>query len=321
LFLLTIYRISFTADSFDFDAIGGWKHLSDTVKHEMPRELTSLVLNMGDMDPDEAYSSVAYEKGCNLLYTLEQKVGSPAFEKFFQAYIQTFASKTVTSEEFRAYFNAHFKNNEAVKDFDWEAWLYAPGMPPSKPHYDTTLAEASERLAIAWYEVDRSGKMVPSVNVKLWSSNQITCFLDALLDLCDNQPLKLETLNAMKQQYGFESTKNAEILFRYCSLAIASEDESIIPVVVRFLTTQGRMKFTRPLYKALYRSKMGSDLAVTTFLGHKHIYHPICAKMVASDLSVTDDSSAFWKTSSFRVSVAVASAAVVVGVIMMRRKK
>lgn len=196
-------------DAFlDFDAIGGWKVLADTVKHEMPEEFTRVVLDMGDLDPDDAYSSVAYEKGFNLLYTLEQKVGSPAFEKFFQAYIAKFASKTVTSEEFRAFFNTHFKGNASVKDFDWNTWLYSPGMPPTKPNFDKTLAESSEKLAIAWYEVDRSGKMVPSVNIKLWSSNQVTCFLDALLDLCEDRPLKLETLTAMKQQYGFVSHDN-----------------------------------------------------------------------------------------------------------------
>ena len=46
------------------------------------------------------------------------------------------------------------------------------------------------------------------------------------------------------------------------------------------------MKFIRPLYKALYHSQMGKDIAVSTFLQHKDFYHPIGAKMVASDLMV-----------------------------------
>lgn len=150
--------------------------------------------------------------------------------------------------------------------------------------------------------------MVPSVNVNLWSSNQVTCFLDDLLDLCQDKPLKLETLSAMKQQYGFEAAKNSEILYRLCALVIAAEDKSIIPVVVRFVTTQGHMKFTRSLYKALYRSKMGSEFAVKTFLAHKHIYHPICSKMVASDLSVSvEGSSSFWNISYFKASVRLQS--------------
>lgn len=309
---------------FDFDAIGGYKTLIDTVANEMPEEYTRLVLDMGDQDPDDTYSSVAYENGFNLLFALERRVGSPQFEKFFQAYIAKFASKTVTSEEFKAFFNQHFEGNKAIADFDWNTWLYSPGMPPEKPDFDRTMAEASEKLATAWYEVDRSGNLVPSVNLKEWSSDQIVCFLDFLLDLTREQPLKLETLKAMKQQYGMEATKNSEILFRFCKLAIAAEDTEIIPVAVRFVTTQGRMKFTRPLYKALYRSKMGSALAVETFLKHKDMYHPICSKMVASDLSVVADGeggmASIMKNPHIKIAL-VAAVAVVAGVVLSRRKK
>lgn len=313
-------RIHKSDKFFDFDAIGGYKSLTDTVMSEMPEEYTRLVLDIGDQDPDEAYSSVAYEKGFNLLFALEQRVGTPAFEKFFQAYIAKFASKTITSEEFKVFFNQHFQGNEAIKDFDWNTWLYSPGMPPEEPKFDQTLAEESQKLAQAWFEVDRSGNMVPSVNVGLWTSDQIVCFLDSLLDLVGDQPLKLETLKAMKQQYGMESTKNSEILFRFCRLAIAAEDEDIIPVVVRFITTQGRMKFTRPLYKALYKSKMGKELAVETFLKHKDSYHPICSKMVASDLSVSVGGS-IWSSPYFKVSAVVAAVAVIAGIVISRRKK
>ena len=306
----------------DFDAIGGYKVLQDTIKREMPEDFTRVVLDIGDRDPDESYSSVAYEKGFNLLYALEKRVGSPAFEKFFQAYIAKFASKTVTSEEFRNFFNQHFKDNDAARSFDWNTWLYKPGMPPEKPEFDRTLSEASEKLAMSWYEVDRTGAMVPSVNLKEWSSEQITCFLDSLLDLCEDQPLKLETLGTMKRMYGFESTKNSEILFRYCCLAIAAEDTDIIPVVIHFITTQGRMKFTRPLYKALYRSKMGKELAVQTFLDHLDFYHPICVKMVAADLSVNiQEKKSILSHRYFQVSVGIAAVAVAVGIIAMRRRR
>lgn len=305
----------------DFDAISGYKHLQETVKHEMPEEFTRVVLDIGDRDPDDSYSSVAYEKGFNLLYALEKRVGKETFEKFFQAYVAKFASKTVTSEEFRAFFCHYFKGNEKINDFDWNSWLYNPGMPPEQPNFDTSLSEASEKLAISWFEVDRSGNLVPSVNLKSWSSDQITCFLDALLDLVEDQPLKIETLAAMKQQYGFEKTKNSEILFRYCRLAVAAEDKDIIPVVVRFITTQGRMKFTRPLYKALHRSKMGKDLAVQTFLKHKEMYHPISTKMIASDLCVSIEEKGTILESPYIWALGIAAVAATVGFLALRRRR
>ena len=46
------------------------------------------------------------------------------------------------------------------------------------------------------------------------------------------------------------------------------------------------MKYVRPLYKALYRSKVGRHAAVEQFKQVQGMYHPICAKMVASDLQL-----------------------------------
>jgi leukotriene-A4 hydrolase len=262
----------------DFEAIGGYKDLQDAVR-AMPSKFTSLVLPVGDCDPDDAYSTVAYEKGFNFLMYLESKVGTDKFEAFFQAYIKHFGSKTVSSEEFRAFFGQHFASNvdnetrDALDEVDWETWFYSPGMPPTVVEYDRSLAQASERLASQWMAVDRSGCTLPLENVHGWSSGQVVCFLDKMLSLtCSSQPLKASTLKAMKSLYSFDASKNSEILLRYCRLAIAAEDPSILPVVVRFVTSQGRMKYIRPLYKALFQSKMGKELAVQTFLVHKDSY-------------------------------------------------
>ena len=68
---------------------------------------------------------------------------------------------------------------------------------------------------------------------------------------------------------------------------INAGDDSILPVTIRFITTQGRMKFVRPLYRVLFQSNMGKELAKQIFLEHHTFYHPIAAKMIASDLSVS----------------------------------
>lgn len=267
----------------DFDAIGGYKDLTDACK-VMPDEFTSLVPVLGDLDPDEYYSSVPYEKGFNLLFALERRVGTPAFEEFFQAYVKKFAYMTLTSDDFQVFFMEYFKDNDVLNDFDWKAWYHAPGMPPEIPVFDRSLSEASETLAQVWLAVDEHGLPSPSTNISTWSSNQITCFLDTLLS--DGRPLKLSTIQAMNDSYGFAGSRNSEILYRYCQLAIAAGDESILPIALHFITTQGRMKFVRPLYRALFLSPMGKDAAVETFLKKKDFYHPICSKMIAADLSI-----------------------------------
>ena len=271
----------------DFDAIEGRKDMADTVEEFLKSapENTSMVLNNGDGDPDDSYSTLAYEKGFTFLLYLERLVGTPEFEQFFQAYISRFASKTLTSTDFKDFFLEHFVGNSKIEEIEWDVWFYAQGMPPVLPPLDQSMAKASTDLASAWYDFDRGAKSSPATNeISEWASGQITCFLDALQSKTAEKALKISTLFAMNKLYHLAESRNSEILFRYCQLAIASEDQSIILIALQFITSQGRMKYIRPLYKSLYKSKMGKDVAVSTFLKHKHIYHPIATKMIAIDL-------------------------------------
>ena len=61
----------------------------------------------------------------------------------------------------------------------------------------------------------------------------------------------------------------------------------MLPLTAAFLKEQGRMKFLRPLYQTLFKSKIGKQLALDTFKEARTSYHPIAAKMVAADLKLT----------------------------------
>ena len=78
-----------------------------------------------------------------------------------------------------------------------------------------------------------------------------------------------------------------KVLLLYHNLRLCvAEDEAVLPLAVQFLKEQGRMKFLRPLYRALFRSRMGKQAALDTFKEAGSSYHPIAAKMVAADLNV-----------------------------------
>jgi len=165
-------------------------------------------------------------------------------------------------------------------------------MPPcGEPNFDRTLSSDAEALAKDWIahdEKDGSNAHPPSVDISKWTSPQKVCFLDAMLSGLENRsPLKLSTIKSMKELYKFHETKNCEILFRFCMIGVSSSDEDLYPVVVRFITTQGRMKYVRPLYRALFATESGKQIAVQTFLDNKDFYHPIAAKMLAGDLGAT----------------------------------
>ena len=70
------------------------------------------------------------------------------------------------------------------------------------------------------------------------------------------------------------------------SVHTGAEDSSVLDATCDILRSQGRMKFVRPLFKALKRSVMGKELSVKLFTEVRAGYHPIAEKMVAADLGV-----------------------------------
>ena len=148
-------RIEGVSHDMDLDAIGGVHRLEQDV-NLLDKSLTSLYLALGDGDPDESYSSVPYEKGFHLLYTLERMVGEEVFLELVTAYLQKFAYGTITSEEFKEFCISFWQKTRPdayikLKAFDWDSWIYDEGMPPL-PEFNKTLADAAESLAAAWVD-------------------------------------------------------------------------------------------------------------------------------------------------------------------------
>lgn len=68
---------------FHFSSIIGWKALKESVDlYGKDHEFTKLVVELEGKDPDDAFSSIPYEKGFNFLYFLDRVVGREKWDKF-----------------------------------------------------------------------------------------------------------------------------------------------------------------------------------------------------------------------------------------------
>lgn len=114
-----------------------------------------MVPSLGGVDPDDAFSSVPYEKGHSFLFYLEHILGGPSvFEPFLRSYVQHFASKALTTDQWKDYLYQYIREHHPEKvtildQVDWNAWLYSPGMPPVDVSklFDTELADECVELA------------------------------------------------------------------------------------------------------------------------------------------------------------------------------
>ncbi|KAK0251994.1 Leucyl aminopeptidase yscIV [Friedmanniomyces endolithicus] len=269
----------------DFSAIIGWKALEDSIaQFGEDHNFTKLIPDLKGKDPDDAFSSVPYEKGFVFLYHFEKLLGTEKWDKFIPHYFTTFKQKSVDSYEFKATLLDFFANDvdaaKKLQNVDWDTWFYAPGFPP-KPDFDTTLADQCYALADKWQALAENHKesdFKPSAkDIESWTANQSVVFLERLQSL-PHHPITPDLINLMGSSYGYESSKNVELVSRFYTLGLMSRAESVYKPTAELLGKVGRMKFVRPLYRQLIMRDR--KLAERTFEENRGFYHPICRGMV-----------------------------------------
>ncbi|EHA52461.1 leukotriene A-4 hydrolase [Pyricularia oryzae 70-15] len=273
---------------FDFSALLGWKHLEDAIEEfGADHKFTQLCINHKGIDPDDAFSTVPYEKGFHMVYYLDRLVGRKNFDKFIPYYFTKWANKSLDSYEFKDTFLEFFDKPEyadlkdKIAGIDWEGRFYTPGLPP-KPEFDTSLVDVCYALADKW----KKGDYTPSSkDVDGWTGNQKLVFLGSVQDF--EQPLSAEQAKQLGNAYDLIETKNVELKTAYYLIALRAQDSTAYQGVADLLGQVGRMKFVRPLFRAL--NKVDRPLALTTFEKNKDFYHPICRAMAEKDLGLSDD--------------------------------
>ena len=272
-----------------FSAIIGWKALEESIEHygkEHP--YTQLVTDLKGKDPDDAFSSIPYEKGFHALYQFELLIGKEKWDSFIPHYFDTFKNKSLDSYDFKSCLIDFFaKDSEVSKklaDFDWDKLFYAPGYPP-KPDFDQTMVKSCYELADKWHAlVSKSAtddSFKPQKNdIDGWVANQSVVFLEKLQSFAD--AFSPEHVHLLGATYGYTTTQNIEVLSRYLSIGLMAKAPETYQPSAELLGRIGRMKFVRPMYRLL--NEADRALAVKTFEKNRDFYHPICRQMVEKDL-------------------------------------
>ncbi|KAK9471949.1 LAP2 leucyl aminopeptidase yscIV [Dipodascopsis tothii] len=279
-------------------SIIGWSALAAAIEALGPdaERFSPLVIDLttGRDDPDDAFSSVPYEKGSNLLYSLELALGKAKFDPFIPHYFTAFKGRSLDTYQFVhtlfAYFAADAAATAALVAFDWDTWLFAPGMPP-KPAFDTALSDAATGLAARWTAAIGSAPYTgtpaefaaahgfAAADIDGWTSTQLGVFLENLAVAANPVPVR-----ALDSLYGVAASSNPEVLAKWYALAVPANVDESYAALAAWLGTVGRMKFVRPGYRLL--ETVDPALARETFKTHASFYHPICRAMVEKDLGL-----------------------------------
>ncbi len=228
-------------------------------------ELTRLRTHLSGVDPDDAFSEVPYDKGCLFLLALEAHVGRPRFETFIRDYIATFRFGAVTTEDFVAFTEKALPG--ALEAVDATAWIDGHGIPANAPVSRSTLLDAIEALGGAAPDEDTASR---------WSPTEWQLYLESLPG-----DTSLDTVRALDARFDLTRKHAYEVLCAWLLVAVRAGYEPAFQRAEALLGEVGRMKFLKPLYRALMDRPDTVAIARRAFTRCAPSYHPIARAVIA----------------------------------------
>lgn len=270
-------KILRTLHGDDAAALGwamGQKALEDSLERfRKEPHLTVLRLHLEGIDPDDAFSSIPYEKGARLVAALEQHVGEAAFGRFLHEYMDAFRFTSITTEQFCAFVEEKLPG--ALKAVNAKAYLDEPGMPATAPAFHSAQLDGLTALAEGWGE----GRRPTEAQIAGWTPAELLVYLQKL-------PRQLSQADCawLDGHFKLMGRGNHEILVEWLTLAAAADYEPAFSRIREVLVRVGRMKYLRPLYGALGQQARTRALAREIFAAASPGYHGLSRRVVASVL-------------------------------------
>ena len=247
----------------------GQKDLEEALERFRDKpELTRLRTHLSGVDPDDAFSTVPYEKGARFVVALERAAGQAEFDDFVKAYMKRFRFQSITTEQFCAFVEEYFPGLLARVGAD--AWLNQPGLPADAPRFVSPRLEELNVLADGW----KSGRRPDPAQAMTWRPAELLLYLQRL-----PRELSREDCAWLDGKLGLTGRGNHEILVQWLCLAAASGYEPVFARVRLLLSTVGRMKYVRPLYEALGHTAPGRTLAREVFAAAAPTYHSLTRRV------------------------------------------
>ena len=241
----------------------------DAAVGELPERDQILAVDLTGRHPDDGFTDIPYDKGAAFLRTLEREVGRERFDAFLRRWFDDHAFEPVTSSMFLEAVNEQLLDGdeERAEALLIDEWIYGAGLPSNNAPTDADAFAAIDADANAFNE----GAAADSLDWDEWNTAERLRFLGSI-----EQDLPTDRLAELDDAYDLSSEGNNEILFLWLKLAVANRYDPAVPRLERFLTTQGRRKFVRPLFVALAEdSEWGKPIATRLYPRARPLYHPI----------------------------------------------
>jgi len=242
---------------------------------------TRLHIDLKGRHPDDGLTDIAYEKGAAFLRMIEATVGRDKFDGWLKGWFDRHRFQPVTSALFLADLRANLIKGDTALEAKLmlDDWVYKPGIPANAIKADPQAFAAVDSASTAF----ASGGAPDVTAWNGYTTDERLRFLNRL-----PRQLPKERLDALEQALKLNETRNNEVLFAWLDLATRNRYDPAVPALETFLTSLGRGKFVKPLYKTLYGDPAwGRPIAQRIFARAQPFYHPLVGNAVAKIMSGT----------------------------------
>ena len=198
-------------------------------------------------DPDDTFSSIAYEKGALLLTALERAYGRRLFDAFLRDWFARHRFGAVTTADFEAFARQELlerhkpAHEQAIPDL--HEWIHGSGLPADAPRASSPAFTIVDAELAAFLGGSRPAR---ELDTERWTTQQWQHFLRALPTAITSAQLE-----ALDEAFRFTEVKNSEIACEWLIIAARTRYAPAYSRLDQFLIEVGRRKFLMPLYRAL----------------------------------------------------------------------
>ncbi|MFQ3249497.1 MAG: leukotriene-A4 hydrolase [Glaciecola sp.] len=263
-----IMEMIYGEDRYNMEAVLGYQDLQADIASLEPNDQI-LAIDLRGRNPDDVFSNIPYEKGALFLREIEHKIGRDNFDKFLLSYFERFSFKSITTDQFIAYLDETLLKEYADKldKARIQQWIFEPGIPEGAPVPDSDAFVKVDSARAAWLAGESRAN---SIKTDDWTVHQWLYFLN-------NMPEQLheKQLNELDKVFSLTASKNNEIAHSWLMIAVRNEYKPAYERLYEYLTSIGRNKLVKPLYRELSKTPDGKAFAKKAFEEAKPGYHPL----------------------------------------------
>jgi aminopeptidase N len=227
---------------------------------------TILHIDLTGRDPDDGATRIPYEKGAALMTLLEHTVGRARFDAFLQRYFERHAFQSIDTATFLDDLRVDLLAGVSTPGLNIDEWVFQPGLPSN------AIEPGSDRLerVAASAQAFVRGQRAETLETAGWTTQEWQHFIGSL-----PERLSKRQLSELDEAFDLTSRGNSEVLFAWLRIAIRHRYQPAMAALERFLTSQGRRKFLRPLYEDLMATGWGAVEAKRIYRRARPAYHAV----------------------------------------------